>query len=114
MTLSNLVSDGLLAFDRFGVVGGGGVFGDDGIVGVEGFEELALAFEDFGVAIGCVAGVWRERVSDVDGPEVSGGAADFSSGLGGLSIVVISLRGAFASAGGAGKLRGVRIAAAGG
>lgn len=52
MALGGLVGDGFLPFDGFGVVRGGRVFCEDGIVGVEGVEQVAIAFEEFGEAVG--------------------------------------------------------------
>lgn len=52
VTLGRLVGDGFLTFDGFRVVRGSGVFCDDGIEGVEGIEQVAIALEELGVAVG--------------------------------------------------------------
>ncbi len=59
MALGDLVGDGLLSFDRFGVARGGGIFGEDVFVGLEGVEEVSFAFEDFGKVVGGFGGVGR-------------------------------------------------------
>jgi len=74
VSLGGLVCDGFLALDRLGIVGAGGIFADDNIVCIEGFEELALAFEDGGMAVGRGFCDRAKRVFRVDCAEVFGGA----------------------------------------
>ena len=99
VALGGLVSDGLLAFNRLSIVRAGGIFADDNIVCIEGFEELALAFENGGMAVGGGFRDWAERVFRVDCTEVLGGAVVLTGFFSGDGAVIELDRGLFARTG---------------